>query len=52
MDDLGDPFDSLAAWFRGWGRKQHSSVAGDCAGYFGTSVNNQAAEIGKFIVDS
>jgi hypothetical protein len=49
MDDLGDPFDSLAAWFRGWGRKQHSSVAGDCAGCSGTSVDNQAAESGAVI---
>jgi hypothetical protein len=44
MDDLGDPFGPLAAGLYGWGRKQHPSAAGDSAGCFGTSANNQAAD--------
>jgi hypothetical protein len=49
MDDLSDPIDSLAAGLCGWGRKQHSFAAGDCAGCSGASVNNQAADIGPMI---
>jgi hypothetical protein len=46
MDDLSDPIDSLAVGFCGRSRKQHSFAAGDCAGCFGTPVNNPAADIG------
>lgn len=49
MDDSGDSIDSLAAWFCGWSRKQHSSSAGDCAGRFGASVNNPTTDIGAMI---
>jgi hypothetical protein len=52
MDDPGDSVDSLAAWFCGWGRKQHPSAACDCGGCSGASVNDQAAEIGELIIDN
>jgi hypothetical protein len=45
MDDIGDPTDSLAAGFRGWGRRQHPSVACYCTDSAGASVINEAAEI-------
>jgi hypothetical protein len=51
MDHLSDSFDSLAAGLRGWGRKQHSFAACDCAGCFGASVNNQAADNGAMMFD-